>query len=196
MVNNLYQRYVSSIQYSKGSSRLLSVVLCGRLQARQSKKMIKGLQSGLLCVRSSGRELINSYISINIGIFSGMAALRPRETRCSTRKLGRKLRICLYLRHLLMIQKNYGKLDQALDARNHLLLPHVKLTKSRVTWRRLCPRCAPFVWNFRFVGNFLTWNCLSHQSCTRESEIKMYGFTAIYEKTRTEIWYFLRHYAA
>ena len=65
-----------------------------------------------------------------------MATLRPKEALCSMRKLGKKLRICLYLRHFLMTQKNYikkKKLEPVLDARNHLLLPHLTLTKSRVT---------------------------------------------------------------
>ena len=90
-VKRLYIRFKSLVNdfvYSFGRAALLLLV---------------EVQNHTVPVRERRR------IRVNIGIFMGMAALHPKETRCSTRKLGKKLRICLYLRHLLMTQKSNGK---------------------------------------------------------------------------------------
>lgn len=93
------------------------------------------------------------------------------------------------------------KLDRVLDARNHLLLLHVKLTKSRVTWRRLCSRRATFVRYLRFVGHFLMWNCLGHQSCHKgkvNKNVRIYcdwwknkdRDLSVFETSRSREWQF------
>jgi hypothetical protein len=159
--------------------------------------MVKWLQSGLLCLRISGKNLINYYNGINIGNFFGMSALRLREKRCSTRNLGKKLRIFFCISDICLWHRiTLEKLDWVLDAGKHLLLPPIKLTKSKLLYVVFSPDVRLLL-IFKFCWIFLERETVLVISlATKESKIKIFLFIAINEKIRTEIWAFLRHHAA